>query len=235
MASFRIRNTVERFNSARGPMFESNNPLNVNNSIMWILNTQTNLFYNNIDSDWASTSAVTDSICGTLETYLSKQVIMLRLYILTGRYCLIASKTNVSNSSGTGHYYGIGVWASDADMEIDWIFIRKYASPDPTFSSIGTEEVLSPANITATNMTITPSETPCRQGICTVTVNVSWTNTGGTSGSFTPSIKIDTVPVIVDPPLSPVTLGPSETMLSPQQFIIVGLTTGIHTICPYPN
>ena len=112
---------------------------------------------------------------------------------------------------------------------------RNYTSPEPLFSTTGSEELLSPANITATNMTITPSETPCRETTCTVTVDVTWTNTGGTSGSFTPSIKIDNIPVVVDPPLDSITLGPSETMLSPQQFIIVGLTTGIHTICPDPN
>jgi len=94
-------------------------------------------------------------------------------------------------------------------------------------------EDLTPANITATNMTITPSISPCIEGSCTVTVDVTWTNTGETSGSFTPSIKIDTIPIVVLPPLTPVSVGPSLT--ASQQFIITGMTTGTHTICPDPN
>ena len=96
-----------------------------------------------------------------------------------------------------------------------------------------TSEDLTPANITATLMTITPSENPCRTGICTATVNVTWTNNGESTGSFVPSIKIDTVPIVVTPPLTPVTVGPSGTVS--QQFIISSLITGTHQICPDPN
>lgn len=92
------------------------------------------------------------------------------------------------------------------------------------------EEYLTPANITATDMTITP-DVPCRSGSCTVTVYVTWTNTGESSGSFTPSIMIDVNQIASAP--SSVIVGPSLT--ASQQFEITGLTTGIHTICPDPN
>lgn len=208
----------------------------------------------------------------------------------------------------------LSVYSGDCDYITGWfddVRIRKYTSPEPTFSSIGTEQIppgslritstpsgagiylaphgqtplwqniytpdpipdliagnydirltksgyedwtfnnaeiisntetqisanlvllATPANITATNMVITPSATPCIAGTCTVTVDVTWTNTGGTSGTFTPSIKIDTIPLVVTPPLTSVSIGPSGTKL--QQFIITGMTTGTHTICPDPN
>ncbi len=92
---------------------------------------------------------------------------------------------------------------------------------------------VTPANITATDMTITQSETPCRVGICTVTVDVIWTNTGGSAGTFTPSMTIDGTPVAVTPPLNPVTVDPTET--ASQQFIVSSLTVGTHVMCPVPN
>ena len=119
------------------------------------------------------------------------------------------------------------------DQMYDDLSIRKYTSPEPTISSIGTEETYAiPANITATSLIITPNN-PCISGSCIVTIDVIWTNTGGESGTFTPSIKIDNIPVVVSPPLTPVSIGPSLT--TSKQFIISDLTTGIHTICPDPN
>jgi len=116
----------------------------------------------------------------------------------------------------------------------DWLFANAEIIADTeTQISAGMVLLPTPANITATNITASPNESPCRVGTCTVTVDVTWTNTGGTSGSFTPSIKINNVPVIVDPPLTPVSVGPSGT--KSQQFIITGLTAGDYTICPDPN
>ena len=122
---------------------------------------------------------------------------------------------------------------SDAGFRLyfDDITIRKYTSPEPTFSSIGTEELLSPANITATNMTIT-SDTPCISGSCIVTVDVIWTNNGGISGTFVPNITIDTIPISPDPYQSQEL---ASTASVTKTFIISGLTTGTHYICPYPN
>ena len=219
-------------------LLNSPNPLSTytGNSICWYEYYKTTPL-NEIVHDYNGTSTYSTISAYPSHTWLKSEVriseaedkITLWSDDLTTNY---GSHTTTNTKDG-GDYWGF--LTSYSKGQVDWILIRKYASPEPTFSSIGTEEVLSPANITALSMTITPSATPCIEGTCTVTVDVTWTNTGGTSGSFTPSIKIDNIPVVVDPPLDSITLGPSETMLSPQQFIIVGLTTGIHTICPDPN
>jgi hypothetical protein len=84
------------------------------------------------------------------------------------------------------------------------------------------------ASIGATLMTVTPSETPCRIGICTVTVNVTWHNGGG-NATFTPSILIDGTPHLL----------PTESLAAngtiSHEFIISGLSAGTHPICPNPN
>jgi len=115
---------------------------------------------------------------------------------------------------------------------VDWVLIRNFVSPEPTFSTTGLEELTTPANITATSLAITPSETPCIEGSCTVTVDVIWTNNGGTSGTFLPNITIDTVPISPDPYPSQ-ELAPSANVT--KTFIVSGLTTGTHNICPNPN
>jgi hypothetical protein len=113
-----------------------------------------------------------------------------------------------------------------------------YVSHTDTFSiTSGSTTTISvtmvtPAHITATNLTITPYPIPCISGNCTVTVDVVWTNTGGTSGTFTPKINVGTNPVVVYSG-SLQTVGPSLTVS--QQFVISGMTTGIYTICPDPN
>jgi hypothetical protein len=122
---------------------------------------------------------------------------------------------------------GNGGWGYGDDVRI-----RKYASPEPTLYSISSEET--PANITATSMTITRSEIPCRVGICTVTVYVTWTNTGESAGIFTPSITVDGNPVVVTPPLTPILINPSGGTVS-QSFIVSGLAIGTRSICPVPN
>ncbi len=124
------------------------------------------------------------------------------------------------------------IFNTGAYLYVDDVIVRKYASPEPAISAIGTEEIeVIPANITATLMTVTPSESPCRTGICTVTVNVTWTNTGGTEGSFVPNITIDTVAV---PPQYPSqVLGAGATVT--KSFLVTDLTADTHAICPYPN
>lgn len=86
------------------------------------------------------------------------------------------------------------------------------------------------ANITATNMTINTSETPCRQGICTTTVVVRWSNSGETDGTIIPNIKIDDISQIAHVP---------RTVLAgsyiDETFTISGLSAGTHSICPNPN
>ena len=138
---------------------------------------------------------------------------------INGTSTMRATGGTVSGSAGTSNTGNGGSGALAGGSGI--VIIRYLLSED-----------LTPANITATNMVITPSSTPCVSGSCTVTVDVTWTNTGGTSGSFAPNIKIDDV-AITPAPL------PSEELLAGASiihtFIVSGMTTGIHNICPYPN
>jgi len=87
--------------------------------------------------------------------------------------------------------------------------------------------------ITSTAMTITPSETPCRTGICTVTATVTWQNQGKSSIIFTPKIITDVTTYAQA--VSDVTIGPYPAESSPIQITTSTLTTGVHSICPYPN
>jgi len=107
--------------------------------------------------------------------------------------------------------------------------VSTYMSNGPT-NTIGTEQTST--DITATAMTITPNETPCRHNICTVTVSVTWTNNGGISESFVPNITIDTVPISPAPYLSE-SLAPTASVT--KSFVISNLAVGTHNICPYPN
>ena len=111
---------------------------------------------------------------------------------------------------------------------MDNIRIRNYISPDPVLSIIGTEEVQ--ANIAATDITLDHT-TPCIEGTCIVTANVTWTNSGTWSGDFVPNIKINgniQTPIY---PSQSLAAGNSVT----KSFSIIGLPIGTHTICPYPN
>lgn len=114
-------------------------------------------------------------------------------------------------------------------LNIDYLYIHKYSSPEPTFGASGTEET--PALITATNMIITTSQTPCLQGICTVTVTVTWENQGTATGSFVPSLTIDGTPIVSPYPSEDLGAGASVT----HSFDITNLATGDRAICPSPN
>jgi len=92
--------------------------------------------------------------------------------------------------------------------------------------------VLLPAHIEATTMTI-DTASPCIAGTCVATVKVTWRNTGGVSGTFTPTVTIGDTPVTSNE----VTLNAFETV---GDSIIVTFTptmttSGTHSICPYPN
>ena len=93
--------------------------------------------------------------------------------------------------------------------------------------------IVSPPHIEATTITIDKSVDPCKAGSCTVTVNVTWRNTGGVAGLFTPTITIDGTPVT----LTDITLNPFETVGDSviKTFTLTNLTFGTHTICPVPN
>lgn len=93
--------------------------------------------------------------------------------------------------------------------------------------------VVSPAHIEATTMTIDKSSDPCLTGNCTVTVNVTWRNSGGVAGTFTPTILIDNNPITS----TQVTLNAFETVGDSTivTFTVSNLLGGTHAICPNPN
>lgn len=90
--------------------------------------------------------------------------------------------------------------------------------------------MLTPANITATDVTVTTSETPCMIGTCTVTIVVRWSNSGQTDGTVIPNIKIDNVSQI---PHTSRTV-PAGGFID-ETFTVTGLSAAAHTICPDPN
>ena len=90
--------------------------------------------------------------------------------------------------------------------------------------------LISLSNITATDITLGHT-TPCTEGTCIVTVDVTWTNMGTGSGDFVPNIKIDNI--VQAPVYTSQSLGPGASV--PKSFTVVGLPIGAHTICPDPN
>ena len=128
----------------------------------------------------------------------------------------------------------MGAWMyvaqSPGVVNVDWVFIRKYASPEPALSTTGTEEL----GITAYSMYLYPSETPCRTGICTVRADVVWQNLGSSSVTFRPKILIDGVTYVQA--ASDITIvGAYPAISSTIQITTPTLPAGNHTICPYPN
>jgi immune inhibitor A len=100
-------------------------------------------------------------------------------------------------------------------------------------TNCGLVDVLLPAHIEATTMTIEKSATPCIAGTCTVTVKVTWRNTGGVSGIFTPTIILGNTPITS----TPVTLGAFEAVGDSTivTFTPTIATGGTYSICPDPN
>jgi hypothetical protein len=123
---------------------------------------------------------------------------------------------NLANTNYTGY------------MSAGKLLIHQFKITEPTVSTIGTEEL----NITATLMTISQSETPCRTGICTITANVTWQNLGSSSVTFRPKILIDGVTYVQA--TSDITIGPYP-LTGSSSITTPTLSTGIHSICPYPN
>ena len=120
------------------------------------------------------------------------------------------------------------ITGDDEKHEVDWILVRKYASPEPTFSTADSEEL----GITAYSMSLHPSETPCRTGICTIRADITWQNLGSSSITFRPTIIIDGTTYVQA--ASDITIGTSPNTGS-SSITTPTLSVGTHTICPYPN
>lgn len=137
--SYRHKVVNEKPSGARGLLAEANNPIVGSTSVMWVANTYSNLFYCSVDADWLSVaynSAANTWYIGNLQIKSGDNIAT--IYSGDGA-SLLASRTNTANSAGTGHYFGFVMYASDSGMDVDWIFARKYASPEPT-NTIGAEE-----------------------------------------------------------------------------------------------
>lgn len=91
--------------------------------------------------------------------------------------------------------------------------------------------VVSPSHITATNMIVTPSASPCIQSECTVNISVTWQNQGDVDGSFVPSLIVSGTPITTPYPSEVLTASTSIT----HTFSLTGMTKGQYSICPSPN
>lgn len=91
--------------------------------------------------------------------------------------------------------------------------------------------VLPQPNITATNMILTPSKSPCIEGDCTVNVSVTWQNQGNGDGSFVPSLVVNGTPITAQYPSEVLSAGTSVT----HTFPLTNMIKGQYSICPSPN
>lgn len=87
--------------------------------------------------------------------------------------------------------------------------------------------VKKPANITATNMTMTTYD--CDEP-CTSDVTITWQNIGGRAKNFEPAILVNGIRTGLG---SNVNLSPAQTYQ--HTFSVTGLMEGNYTICPDPN
>lgn len=124
------------------------------------------------------------------------------------------------------HYETSGAGASYFDN----IISRNYVYPEPTFSTSGSEEL----GVTAYSMSLHPSETPCRTGICTIRADVTWQNLGSSSITFRPTIIIDGTTYVQAVSDTTIT-GSYPATSSLIQITTPTLLAGTHSICPYPN
>ncbi len=111
-----------------------------------------------------------------------------------------------------------------------------YADATGTFTATAGSTIsipvtmLTPPNITATDMTVTLSQTPCMIGTCTVTIVVRWSNSGQIDGTVIPNITIDGVP---QTPHASRTV-PAGGFID-ETFTVTGVSAAAHTACPDPN
>lgn len=87
--------------------------------------------------------------------------------------------------------------------------------------------VRTPANIVTT--AITPSLTACTAP-CDMTVDITWTNNGGITGTFTPVIVVNGTST---PSATIETLDPTQSVT--KTFSLTGLIAGAYNICSDPN
>jgi hypothetical protein len=83
-------------------------------------------------------------------------------------------------------YVGFHVWGTSSTVTVDWVFVRKYASPEPAVSSIGNEEIPSAASLDITiptpqNNSCTNDNTTTFSGTTNIAANITYSVDGGTN------------------------------------------------------
>jgi hypothetical protein len=124
-----------------------------------------------------------------------------------------AGTANTGNG-GNGGNYGPGTYYSGGNGGSGIVIVRYLSSID----------------VTVTSMSVLPRESPCRAGICTVDVSVTWTNNGLSTSSFIPSITASSGTVSTQSSQN-LEAGGSVTL----PFTVSGVTAGTCSICPNPN
>jgi hypothetical protein len=95
----------------------------------------------------------------------------------------------------------------------------------------GNRRTNSACNLTIAKITaisFTPSQTSCIEP-CSLSVDITWRNDGDMTGSFEPSIVVDTVRTGIGTQV-PLSKGQTDT-----RTFQLNLMKGVHTICPDPN
>jgi hypothetical protein len=122
----------------------------------------------------------------------------------------------------TNHY---GPGDNSVYVRSDDFRVRNYISPEPAFSTTGTEEI----GISATSIT---SDTYTCTNTCQVTITVTWQNLGSSSVTFRPKILIDGTTYVQASSDITIAAYPATSSI---QIITPTLSIGTHSICPYPN
>jgi len=130
-----------------------------------------------------------------------------------------------NNTERTTGFIGMYHEYFDKSNYIDYIIVRNYISPEPTFGSPYPEEL----DITAVEP-FTLSSNTCL-GPCSISAGVTWHNYGNNSVTFRPAVLIDGTTFAY--------ATTDLTILSGQDgyaiIVTPTLSLGSHNICPYPN
>jgi hypothetical protein len=142
--------------------------------------------------------------------------------IRNGTSNVIVRVDNGSQTTQTYRYSNAYKIETNGAIDHNWSLVRKYISPEPTFFSIGIEEApTTPANITIEDITV--GEIPCISGCDLICINdcpaivdvvVTWGNSGGSNGTFIPTV----------------TVTPPGTITSGQQITVASMETRTTTL-----
>ena len=162
----------------------------------------------------------------TDDTFIVKLIDANNLIVLRNGIEIINIDNLGLNFSNGYIYLSNGDSASAANtVKFDYVKIRKYTPPEPTFGVSGNEEL----NVTATDIAL--DKTSCLVP-CSINAYVTWYNYGNADiTSFTTAVEIDGITLSYGAPISI----PAGGSASSGAISTPILSIGSHTICPYPN